>query len=228
MCGSPTGESDNRLACGQCWTRVPFLAAPQCERCGYPRVGDDACRWCPLLPPYVRAVRSVAWMPQGVAGELVHALKYQGWWRLAEELGERMARVSWPQDVVDERAAVVAVPLAPRRLRERGFNQAESLGAVVAQRWRIPLWREVLKRERFVESQTRLTQDQRLYNVARAFHVDGDPVRLRGTHLMLVDDVVTTGATMNACAAALFAAGARVVSYITFGRARLPGDVSFL
>jgi len=163
-------------------------------------------------------------MPEGVAGELVHAFKYQGWWRLSDDLGERMARLSWPADVVAERTAVVAVPLSTRRVRERGFNQAALLAGVIARRWRIPLWNDVLTRTRFAQSQTRLTQDQRLYNVAGAFHVGGNAVRLRGTHLMLVDDVVTTGATMNACAAALFAAGARVVSYVTFGRARLPGD----
>lgn len=163
-------------------------------------------------------------MPDGVAGELVHALKYHGWWRLSGELGVRMARLSWPADVVAERAAIVAVPLSRRRERERGFNQSARLAAAIATHWKLPVWSDVLVRTTFTSSQTRLTQEQRLHNVAGAFGVVARAARIRDAHLMLVDDVVTTAATLNACAAALFAGGARLISYVTFGRARLPGD----
>jgi ComF family protein len=172
----------------------------------------------------VRAVRSVAWVPDGVGGELVHALKYDGWWRLADELAARMARLAWPADVLAERAALVPVPLAVRRERERGFNQSEALARAMAVHWRLPVWRDVLVRSTFTASQTRLTPEQRLINVAGAFRISRGAARLRGSHVILVDDVVTTAATMNACASALFAAGARIISYVTFGRARLPGD----
>ncbi len=72
----------------------------------------------------------------------------------------------------------------------------------------------------FTASQTRLTPEQRLHNVAGAFRVPADVARLRGLHVLLVDDVVTTAATLNACATALFDGGARIISYVTFGRAR--------
>jgi ComF family protein len=163
-------------------------------------------------------------MPQGIAGDIVHAFKYEGWWRLANDLGARMARLAWPEDVVVERSGLVPVPLAVRRRRERGFNQSELLAAVLATHWGIPVWPDLLVRSHFKSSQTRLTQEQRLHNVAGAFHLSGNAARLRGRHVLLVDDVVTTAATMNACAAILFRRGARIISYVTFGRARLPGD----
>jgi predicted amidophosphoribosyltransferase len=90
----------------------------------------------------------------------------------------------------------------------------------------VDVWRDVLIRTHFTSSQTRLTPEERLRNVSGACRVTGDPARLRGAHLVLVDDVVTTAATLNACAAALFAGGTRIISYVTFGRARLPGDAS--
>lgn len=154
----------------------------------------------------------------------MHALKYGGWWRLADEMAERMGRLSWPDDVVAERAALLPVPLSPRRLRRRGYNQSECLARELARRWQVPLWCGVIDRTHFTSSQTRLTPEQRLDNVAGAFRVVGEGARLRGAHVVLVDDVVTTGATLNACATGLFAAGARIISYVTFGRARLPGD----
>jgi ComF family protein len=156
---------------------------------------------------------------------LVHAFKYDGWTALSHGLAARMARLDWPADVVAERTALVPVPLARRRERERGFNQSRLLTESLGRCLHMPSWPDVLVRAHFKSSQTRLTPDERLRNVSGAFRVAGDAARLRGAHLVLVDDVVTTAATLNACAAALFAGGARVISFVTFGRARLPGDV---
>jgi ComF family protein len=163
-------------------------------------------------------------VPEGIGGELVHALKYDGWHALATGMGARMARLSWPVDVIAERTALVPVPLSARRERERGFNQSARLADAIAAHLGLDAWHDVLVRTHFASSQTRLTPEERLRNVSGAFRVAGDPARLRGTHLVLVDDVVTTAATLNACAAALFAGGTRIISYVTFGRARLPGD----
>jgi ComF family protein len=163
-------------------------------------------------------------VPEGIGGELVHALKYDGWHALANGLGARMARLSWPADVIAERTALVPVPLSVRREKERGFNQSGRLADVLSSHIGIEVWHDVLIRAHFTSSQTRLTPEERLRNVSGAFRVAGDPARLRGAHLVLVDDVVTTAATLNACAAALFAGGTRIISYVTFGRARLPGD----
>lgn len=156
----------------------------------------------------------------------MHALKYDGWHAVASGMAERMARLSWPLDVREERAAVIAVPLADARLRERGFNQSERLASALGTRWRLPVWRELLARSRHTQSQTRLTPEERLANVSGAFcvHDASCLLRLRNAHVVLVDDVVTTAATLNVCAAALVAAGARIVSYVTFGRAPATGD----
>lgn len=223
-CSSLLGSARESMACDLCWRRVTELPRPCCARCGHPGVGVS-CRWCPLLPPYVRCVRSYCWMPGGVAERLVYAFKYEGWRALAPELAVRMARVSWPADVRDELAALVPVPLSASRLRERGFNQSELLARALAPALGCELWSDVVERPRATSSQTRLTPEQRLRNVAGAFKVvAGAPSKLRGAHVMLVDDVVTTAATLNECAATLWNAGARIVSYVTFGRARAAGD----
>ncbi|HEX6252158.1 MAG TPA: hypothetical protein VFZ56_12075 [Gemmatimonadaceae bacterium] len=155
----------------------------------------------------------------------MHALKYGGWTRLAGELAARMARVEWPADVLEERTALVPVPLAPVRERERGFNQSMLLASHVGRILGVESWPDVLCRSRATSTQTRLTPERRAANVSGAFVVDTAPGRrLRGSHLILVDDVVTTCATLNECATALFNAGARLVSYLTFARAPAAAD----
>jgi ComF family protein len=242
VCGELLGGGARALTCARCWARVRSLREPQCERCGHPVSAlelferavtgggkDDtpaACGWCALLPPYVRAVRSACWVSGGTGGDLVHALKYGGWTRLARELGTRMTRLPWPADVVEERTAVVPVPLSPVRLRERGFNQSGLLAAEVAGAWDLEVW-DVLQRTRATRTQTRLAPEARARNVSGAFEVRPESLAgLRGTHLVLVDDVVTTCATLNACAEALYAAGARLISYLTFARASAAADRS--
>ena len=155
----------------------------------------------------------------------MHALKYGGWAPVADAMAERMARSPWPADVVAERAVVVPVPLAASRERERGFNQSALLACALGARWRVAVGGDVLVRGRATRTQTRLTPDERLANVRGAFRAtDAAPARVSGRHVVLVDDVVTTCATLNACAAALFDCGARIVSYATFGRAHSDGD----
>ena len=226
VCERPTSEE--RLVCGVCWMRVERLEHPQCGRCGHP-LGDAApgpvCRWCAPLPPWVRAVRSFAWTDRGTGAAIVHALKYGGWWRIGEEIGARLAPLPWPDDVVRERAMVLPVPLAPARRRERGYNQSAVIAAAVARAWRLPSREDLLARTRATRTQTRLTPGDRLANVSGAFAaVPASRRALEGAHVVLVDDVITTGATLTACAHALIAAGARIVSYLTFARAPALGD----
>ena len=211
--------------CGRCWARVRRLPRPWCARCGHPLSDGRRCRWCDQLPAWVRAARSVCWYPGGSARSVVQALKYGGWRDVAEAMGERMARLDWPADVVAERTAVVAVPLAAARERERGFNQSGLLARAIGARWGIPDWSDVLCRTRNTATQTRLTPHARRRNVSGAFRTAaGAARRLRGAHLVLVDDVMTTGATAVECATELFESGARIVSVVTFGRAPALGD----
>ena len=228
------------IVCGPCWAQVVSFPLPQCDRCGHPRLslamspvpGADMrsaelppCRWCPRLSPAVRAVRSVTRMDRGCGAELVHALKYQGWPRVAEAMGRRMARLDWPHDVREERAAVVPIPLGPGRLRERGYNQAALLAHAVSPWWNVPVLEDAIVRVRETRSQVRLTPSDRSGNVSQAFVVPKERrAALRGQHVVLVDDVITTAATVNAAVDALLDGGARIISCVTFGRAPDPGD----
>lgn len=136
-----------------------------------------------------------------------------------------MARLPWPRDVIDERAALVPVPLAAARKRQRGYNQSALIATELAERWRVPVWEDAVVRTRETSSQTRLTPEERLNNVAGSFCVKPERRNsLRGAHLILVDDVVTTAATLNTCAKVLYEGGARIISYVTFGRAHASGD----
>ena len=227
VCERLLAAREKGIVCGHCWSRVRELPHPRCNRCGHP-VTSHACRWCDTLPPFVRSARSHCWIGAGTGKDIVHALKYDGWTRAAIEIADRMARVSFPADVTEERAMIVPVPLARVRHRERGFNQSALLASNLSQHWKIPAREDVLVRVSSSRSQTRLTPGERLGNVAGAFLVPGDkPSSIRGAHVMLLDDVVTTGATLRASASALFAAGARTISYITFGRAPASGDRLF-
>lgn len=164
-------------------------------------------------------------MPVEPASGMVHALKYGGWTEVARGMAERMSRTSWPLDVVEERTALVPVPLASARMRERGYNQSALLARGLAARWRIPVWDEAVVRSRETQSQTQLTPEQRLGNVAGSFVFGWQRLdAIEGAHLIIVDDVVTTAATLNACAKVLYEAGARIISYVTFGRAHASGD----
>jgi len=223
-CQRVMDEGEQGIVCGRCWVRLAPLPAPRCDRCGHP-VGAQRCRWCELLPPFVRCVRSVCWTHAGTARAILHALKYDGWSAVAPGMGERMARLAWPEDVLAECAALVPVPLARVRERERGYNQSTLLALAMTPRLGVPVWTDVLVRERTTRSQTRLTPTDRSRNVSRAFEVPASASgKLRGAHIMLVDDVVTTASTLNACATVLFAAGARIISYVTFGRAPTSAD----
>lgn len=223
-CDRAVNAGDAGIICGICWSRVRLLPSPRCNRCGHP-VDRYSCRWCPLLPPYVRAARSYCWIGAGTGSEIIHAFKYDGWQRSGEAIAARIGRLAWPEDVACERTATVAVPLERLRERERGFNQSEVIARELALIWRIPQWTRVLERARPTRSQTELTPEERKGNVAGAFRVRPECAEaLAGAHIILVDDIITTGATLHACSRALFDAGARTISYATFGRAPAAGD----
>jgi ComF family protein len=154
----------------------------------------------------------------------VAALKYGGWRIDANDIALRMSRLRFPDDVHDEHPVLIPVPLSAARQRERGYNQSELLARALGSRWGLPVMIDCLQRSRSTVSQTQLTPGERARNVAGAFTVSSAASSLHGAHVLLVDDVVTTAATLNECGQALFQSGVRIVSYVTFGRARAPGD----
>jgi ComF family protein len=152
------------------------------------------------------------------ADRLVHRLKYDGWSALADFMGHTMAAVRLPADVDREARFVTPVPTTAARLRERGYNQAELLATAFARATGRRL-RQLLERGGGAGTQTALQPAARSANVADAFRAGPDSGGVAGAHVILVDDVLTTGATAAACTRTLVAAGARAVSVVTFARA---------
>lgn len=211
------------LVCGRCRSRLLPPPPPLCPRCGFPRLrtgrlAAPTCQECMDWTPALRAARSACLLREP-ASALVHQLKYRAWHGLAPLMAQTMAGVILPADVTAEARLVVPVPTTDTRLRQRGYNQAELLARSLASRSGRSVI-HALRRGTGASSQTTLQPAARLANVAGAFAaVDGVEADIGGEHLLLVDDVLTTGATVTACSQALVAAGARCVSVLTFARA---------
>jgi ComF family protein len=210
------------LACEACLAAIGRVPPGGCDRCGHPCSKAAPCATCRVLHPALDVARSWCWADDPVARSLLHALKYDGWSAAAGALAYGM-RSLVPDHEPDPRTCLVPVPLAPGRRRERGYNQAELLAEHLARLWQCALIPDAIERLRETPSQTRLTRTDRFANVAGAFQVNAASVsRLRRTRCVLVDDVMTTGATLNACATALDAVGVESIAAVTFGRARDP------
>ena len=196
--------------CAACETTTPTFAPPWCGGCGAP-FGRAACR-CHDLPPSLAAVRSAA-AYDGWLRRAIIAFKYEGEPDRADHLGGLLRPVVADLHPVD---VLVPVPLHPRRLRERGYNQATLLARTVGAGLSLPV-REALDRTRATDQQARLGAADRWANVRGAFAAGGE-VDVTGLRVALVDDVLTTGATLGACADVLAAAGAARVVAVTLAR----------
>jgi predicted amidophosphoribosyltransferase len=195
--------------CDRCRALLVPLEPPRCARCGIPSVrAVSSCRHCPPAP--VEAARA-AFLFDGPARAAVHRLKFAGWRPVAAALGEAMV-AAWDLPV----DAVTWVPLSRRRRAVRGFDQALALARVVAERMDVPLV-GTLRRvgDAGALTQARRGGVERRRAMLGAFVADSRPP----ASVVLVDDVLTTGATAGACAAALRGAGAREVFLLTAARA---------
>jgi ComF family protein len=208
-----------RLVCRVCRTRLRAPPAPACGRCGAPlrMTGRDnrvwGCDECAGWPTALGLARAACLM-EPPADRLVHQLKYRGWRGLADPLGERMACVRWPAPAHGP-VVVTPVPTTAKRLRQRGYNQAEMLAMALARHGGLEV-RHLLRRTTGARTQTALQPAARAANVAGAF---APTTGAAGLHVMLVDDVLTTGATAAECARVLDEAGACCVRLLTFARA---------
>jgi competence protein ComFC len=186
--------------------------------CGDPLPQPGICPTCSAFPPAYTALRSWC-VYQGVAREAVHQLKYRRDIGLADALAvplcELLASLDWSLD------AIVPVPLSLSRRRQRGYNQSSFLARPLALAFGLPFRPALLVRIRETNPQVGLSAQGRRDNVAAAFQA----APTHGLRVLVVDDVITTGSTMNACAQALIAAGAAQVFGISFARAVLPDQL---
>ena len=209
-----------RIVCPLCRQRWRAVRPPWCERCGQPEPHFGPCRLCAEWPGPLTSVRSAVWLDGG-ARQAVHGLKYGGLPRIADDLAAAMGKV---RPETDGPSVLIPIPLAKKRLRERGYNQSEKLARALARQWRIPVLLDVLVRTRETPTQTALTPGTRLANVRAAFAVANVQCSMINDHwtLIIVDDVFTTGATLAEAARALEQAGASRVMGVTFARAAIP------
>ena len=216
-CRSATGAHGG--LCPACWRAMRFIERPFCDRLGTPfeqDLGEGLLSPQAIAdPPVFRRARAVARFEDGPARRLVHRLKYSDRADLAKPLGAWMARAG--ADVLVDSEAIVPVPLHPLRLWKRRFNQAAALAQAIAAESGKPFEPRWLLRVKPTRSQVGLSREQRAANMQGAFRVAaGAPVR--GLRIVLVDDVLTSGATANAAARALLRAGAADVDLVVFAR----------
>jgi ComF family protein len=208
--------------CAECWGHVRFIERPYCERLGTPfpvDLGQEGLLSPEAVadPPVYDRARAVARFEDGPVRILIHRLKYYDRLELAEPIGTWMARAG--SDLLLDGDLIVPVPLHRSRLRSRQFNQSNALAEAVSRRCGIPVDPFALERVKSTASQVGLSRSQRAINLQGAFQVQDAMVpRIAGRAIVLVDDVLTSGATVNAASRALLRAGARRVDVLVFAR----------
>lgn len=217
-CRLPVQESGG--LCGECWQQMHFLSDPMCACCGHPfdyTVAEGAlCGACMIRRPSYTRARAVFSYDEK-SRPLVLRLKYQDQTHLASSYGHWLARVGAP--LLAQAEAIVPVPLHRRRLFLRRYNQAALLAYALSRHCVLPVWPQALRRKRHTTPQAGLTRTRRQANVRGAFTVSAaQKPKLAGKRVLLIDDVMTTGATVEAAAKALLRGGAARVDVLTLAR----------
>jgi ComF family protein len=215
--------------CATCWAGLPFITAPMCASCGLPfAVAADAaaqCGACLAKPPRFEARAALAY--EGPAREVVLRLKHADRPHLAVDMAGHLRRAAGDWLTAD--ALLVPVPLHRWRLWRRGYNQAAELAKAVGKASGTPVLVDALVRTRATRSSQGMSRLERRRNLARAIRVaDGARAAVAGRCIVLVDDVLTTGATADACARELRRAGAAAVRPLTLARVVRPADAGHI
>jgi ComF family protein len=217
-CHEPLG--DGAGLCASCWSRLSLIEPPYCARLGIPFTYDPgpgllSMEAIAYPPAYDRARAAVRY--DDVARALVHGFKYGDRLDLAPTLGRWMARAG--RELLADADALIPVPLHWRRLWARRFNQAAALAKVIAESCNVPVLHGALRRVRPTVQQVGLSKPQRADNVQGAFGVPPErKADVAGRRLVLIDDVLTSGATLDTCTRALLRAGAAHVDVLVFAR----------
>jgi ComF family protein len=217
-CRKPAGNRGG--LCPKCWQGAGFIERPFCERLGTPFSYDSG---GPLIspaafanPPAFDRARA-AMRFSDVARDLVHFLKYGDRLDLVQPFAVWMARAGG--ELLQETDALVPVPLHWTRLFQRRFNQSAELARAISKRNKVPVIDDALLRVRATPPQVGLARDERAKNVHGAFSIEKSKrPAVKGKRIVLIDDVLTTGATANACATVLRRAGAARIDVLTLAR----------
>ena len=220
LCVACREPVDGDGVCAACWAKLSFIAPPFCPRLGIPFVYDPGPGMLSMEaiadpPAYARARAAVRY--DDVARTLVHALKYQDRTDLAPAMGRWMARAG--HELLAEADVLVPVPLHWKRGWSRRYNQSGALARVIERQTGVKLSSEALRRVRPTQQQIGLSRKERASNVQGAFKVATERQSLiHGRRVVLIDDVLTSGATADACARALLRAKAASVDVLVFAR----------
>ena len=216
-CRAAVAEAD--ALCGACWRGMRFIERPFCDRLGTPfeyEMGEGVVSAKAVDdPPVFARARAVVCFEEGPARSLVHRLKYSDRMELARPMGRWMARAG--RDILAEADVLAPVPLHVTRLWRRQFNQAAALARIVSRACGKPMDLGLVERARATRSQVGLTRAERAANLQGAFRCP-EAAAIRGRRIVLVDDVLTSGATANAASRALLKAGASAVDVLVFAR----------
>ena len=208
LCGA-TSVSD--ILCTACAADLPQLPQPACPRCALPTPNGEICGHCLRKPPHYDATRA-AYRYDFPLDKLIQSFKYAHRLALGAYFGQQLSALG--EGIAGD--LIIPLPLHPERLRERGFNQALELARPVSKAWRLPIDATSCSRSRNTTAQANLPWRERVKNMRGAFHCATD---LAGKRIILVDDVMTTGASLNECARTLKLHGAREVSVLLVARA---------
>ena len=220
LCVACREPVDGEGVCANCWAKLSFIARPFCPKLGIPFVYDPGPELLSMEaianpPAYARARAAVRY--DDVARTLVHALKYQDRTDLAPAMGRWMARAG--KELLTEADWLIPVPLHWRRAWHRRYNQSGALARIIERQSGVKVRGDLLRRVRATEQQVGLSRPQRASNVQGAFKVSADRrSELAGRRVILIDDVLTSGATVDACARALLRAKAATVDVLVFAR----------
>lgn len=220
LCRERRASAAAGYVCGDCWGGVRFIAPPFCQKCGLPYEGAISpglfqCENCKGVDWAFTSARSAVHANRLVLG-VIHQYKYNHALWFEPFLADLLTRQAAPLLPRGQWDCLVPVPLHPAKHRDREFNQAARLGRTLSAATGIPLEVSLVRRVRPTGTQTRLTRPERAANVARAFAACDS--RVAGRRIVLLDDVLTTGATTNACARALRQGGAAEVCVWTLAR----------
>ena len=217
VCDEMLGAGRRDPLCGACWEGLERIAPPWCRCCGAPLGIEGLCGACRIRRPRFAYARAAA-LYGDLVREAIHAFKFGGRRGLANPLGDLLAGLGLSALPGAAPDVLVPVPLHPRRARARGYNQALLLARRIERAWGVPVVANALLRAVPTLPQADLDAAARRRNVRDAFAVSR-PERITGRHVVLVDDVLTTGATAGECARSLYRAGAAAVGVLTVARA---------